>query len=315
MTEGLCVICTKERAPEVGMLCLGHYTRLTAMLRDIEDEAAMLDPRPSFAQRTGSGGGTLPSERAPARLTVLAYLDPRTKRWEPDEQPRYTPPAPKSFGPWCLFCDHQTCTDWRAGRQRDLHDDEQDAGSAALASVLEELHNWARLVREERDLNPPSKVTITSERDLLTRHVDWIAAQPWVDECFRDVRTILGQLQAVNHTAPEKPVGRCYLPTENGLCDGPVWVDDAAGHAHCGRCRATWDGPFLASLKYEMDKAKTEAARPKTSDGRRMMTVKELAAQRNTTVNAVKIKLSRNGARAVQGHYDPAILDRSKASA
>ena len=131
-----------------------------------------------------------------------------------------------------------------------------------------------------------------------------------MDECYRDIRTILGQLQAVNHTAPDKPVGRCYLPSPEGLCGGPVWIDDAAGHAHCGRCRAAWDGPQIAALKYELDKIKAEAARPKMSDGRRMLTAVELSNKHKISVNAVRIRLSRIGAKAVQGHYDPDVLEQ-----
>lgn len=308
-----CVICGTDRLATHGYVCTSHYERLADTLRALEDEALHLDPRPSMQQRTGSGGGSPASERAPARLTVIAYRDPRTRRWEPDEQPRYTPPAPKSFGPWCLFCDHDTCTAWRAGRRRDLHDDEYDAGSAALASVLDELHNWARLVREERGLAAPQRVTITGERDLMTRQLPWMVEQPWIDECWTDLRRLLGQLQAVNFTAPDKPIGRCYLPDDEGLCNGPIWVDDAAGHAHCGRCRATWDGPYLATLRYEMDKAKAEAVRPRTADGRRMLTIAELMVAWQTSENGVRLRLSRAKARPVLGHYDPDCA--SKASA
>lgn len=311
----VCVICAREREARVGLLCLGHFTHLGEVLRAVEEEAVTLDARPSMAVRTGPGGGSLASERAPARLSVLVYLDPRTKRWERDVEPRYTLPAPKSIGPWCLLCEHETCVAWRTGRRRDLHDDEHDAGSEALASVLGELHAWARLVREERALAAPAYVTITGERDLLTRQLDWIAEQPWVDECFADLRKILGQLQAVNHTAPDKPVGRCYLPTDTGVCDGPVWVDDAEGHAQCGRCRQTWDGPQMALLKHEMERQAREDARPKTEDGRRMLTARELVEQGYaSTVSNVRVRAHRRRVAAVRGHYDPEwFIDKASA--
>ena len=302
---GRCVLCTNRA--DVGYLCGGHLERLAAMLRDIEDEAVHLDARPSMAIRTGSGKGSLASERAPARLDVLAFLHPQTRQWTRDEQPRYTPPAPKAFGPWCLFCDHETCTAWRAGRRRDLHDDEHDAGSDRLMSILGVLNGWARVVREERDLAEPEQITITGERDLLSRHLDWCAAQPWIDEMFGELRQLRAALKSLNGTEDDKPVGRCYLLIDGEECAGPIWMDQAAGHAHCGRCKNTWDGEQVARLKFalEMDR------RPKAADGEPMLTAEEIASRHGLSVNAVRLRLSRNGWRVVQGsYYDPAWLER-----
>ena len=323
-----CVVHSKPAEARHGLLCDGHYQRLAEILRSVEEEAILLDARPSMAQRVGSGGGGLASEKVPALLTVIAYRDRRTKRWEPETEPSYLPPPPKSIGPWCLFCDHDSCTAWRAGRRRDLHDDEHDAGSAALASVLEELHNWARLVREERDLAPPQHVTITGERDLLSRQLDWIAGQPWVDECFGDMRKLLGQLQEANKTRPDKPAGSCFLLTDTGVCGGNIWrretrqqtwraladrcvieaVKTLDGPAYCDSCGQEWDGADLDRLNLILAQAKAEKARPKTEDGRRMLTAQELAAALGITLNAVRIIITRNRERiaSVNGHYDPA---------
>lgn len=302
---GRCVIGSREHQAEVGLLCEHHLQQLATTLRDIEDEAIHLDARPSMAIRTGSGS-SLVSERSPARLDVLAFLDPQTRQWTRDAQPRYTPPAPKAFGPWCLFCEHETCVAWRTGRPRDLHDDEADAGSDRLMSALGVLHGWARVVREDRDLEPPASITITGERDTLSRHLDWCAEQPFVDEMHAELRQLRAALKSLNGNEDERPVGRCYLPADDGECGGPIWVDDAAGHAHCGRCRQTWDGAQLAHLQYELDLMK----RPKAEDGKPMLTAEEIATRRGMSVNAVRLRLSRNGSRAVHGYYDPAWLDR-----
>lgn len=332
-----CVVHSKPAEARHGLLCDAHFERLDDMLRAIEDEAAMLSAVPSMAIQTGSGGGSLASERAPARLEVLAALDPRTKRWEPETEQRYVPPAPKQIGPWCLFCDHETCTAWRAGRRRDLHDDEQDAGSAMLASVLEELHNWARLVREERELQPPDAVTISGERHLLVRHLEWIAEQPWVDECFGDIRKLLGLLQDVNKTKPDRPAGSCFLLTETGVCGGKIWrratrhtawrvvfdrctqesVDLSDGPAYCESCGQEWDGADLDRLNLILEQQRKEAARPKTDDGSRMLTAEELSSQLRISLNAVRIIVSRKRIPNVKGYYDPGhFADRyGKASA
>lgn len=304
---GRCVIGAKPHSAEIGYLCRHHLDRLATMLREIEDEATHLDARPSMAMRTGGGRGSLASERAPARLDVLAFLDPQTRQWTRDEQPRYTPPAPKAYGPWCLFCNHETCVAWRTGRPRDLHDDEADAGSDRLMSTLGVLNGWARVIREDRDLEPPERVTITGERDTLSRHLEWCAAQPFIDEMYAELRQLRAALKSLNGNEDDKPVGRCYLPTDDGECGGPIWIDDVAGHAHCGKCGQTWDGNQLYRLQFELELMK----RPKGEDGQPMLTAEEIATRRGLSVNAVRLRLSRNGAKVVPGgYYDPAWLKR-----
>jgi hypothetical protein len=175
-------------------------------------------------------------------------------------------------------------------------------------SVLGVLGGWARVVREERALTWPERITVTSERKTLSTQLDWIAAQPWVDELARDLRALRGQLKACNGTQDPRPEGSCYLLTDGTTCGGPIWLDTANGHAHCGRCRATWDGPQLAHLKWELDRAKELRDRPHTDDGRPFLTVQELADGAGVSVNAAYIRLSRAGIRATGSHYHPDAL-------
>lgn len=273
-----CVVHSKPAEARHGLLCEAHFTRLSTMLRDVEDEAAILSAVPSLAIRTGSGGGSLASTRTPARLNVLVHTDRR-----------------------------------RGTGKSETEDDALAAGQTL--PILDVLSSWARIVREEcptlrrreRGLDPgPDWLTVTRERDVLTRNLEWVAEQPWCDEMYTDIRQLLSQLRAANGTQPEKPVGRCYLPNDTGLCDGPIWVDDAAGHAHCGRCRQTWDGAQLAMLSFELERAKAEASRPKTENGRRMLTAEELVAQGYvSSVSNVRVKAHRAGIVSVDGHYDP----------
>lgn len=332
-----CVVHSKPAEARHGLLCTAHFDRLADMLREIEDEAAMLSAVPSMAIRTGSGGGSLASERAPARLDVLAFRDPQTRRWTRSVTAKHPLPAPKAFGPWCLFCEHESCVDWRAGRRRDLHDDEHDAGSERLLSILGVLNGWARIVREERDLAPPERVTITGERHTLTRHLDWLSAQPYIDEAYADIRTLVESLKSLNGTVDEKPAGTCFLFTEDGgVCGGRIWrkaeertvwralrdrcvrdprpIELRDGPAHCERCGHEWDGADLDRLNLILEQQKAELARPKTPDGQKMMTAQELAHQWRTSVDNVRKMASRQGIRATQGHYDPARFQR-KASA
>lgn len=297
-----CVICTSEREATYGLLCTAHFERLASMLREVELEACLLDARPSMAVRTGWGGGSLASERSPVRLDVLVHTDRRSR-----------PAGSRYPGPACPSCWHDSCTDIRAWI------DAFDARATETLSILDVLHSWARLVREERALTAPHAPTIGSERDLLTRQLEWLADQPFIDEAYADVRNLLGQLKGTNGTADEKPVGRCYLPATDGkepICNGPIWVDVIAGQAHCGRCRQTWDGPQLALLSFEMQRAREEAARPRTEDGRRMLTAEELVAQGTvSSVNNVRVRAHRLGIVSVNGHYDPDQFAERKAIA
>jgi len=289
MTETRCVICTADKAAVVGLLCAGHHSRLASMLRDVEDEACHLDARPSMQQRMDSGKGSLASERAPVRLEVVVLNDRRTRG------AGQRPP-----GPHCVECWHGSCEDIRAWL------DAQAAGAVQAMSILDVLGSWARLVREERDLAEPDSVTITGERDLLTRQLDWVAAQPWVDEAYSDLRTLLGQLRSANGTTPEKPAGRCPDLITGSDCGGPVWVDGAAGHAYCSRCRRTWDGRELNRLGLILEAQRREAARPRADDGEPMLTAAELVAKGyvSSPVN-VRVKAHRLGLVSVDGHYDP----------
>jgi hypothetical protein len=304
-----CVICARDA--EHGYLCADHYTRLASMLRDIEDEAAVLDAAPSMAIRTGSGGGSLAHERAPLNLDAVVAQDPRRglMRWAAMDSDDL-----RAFDPWGL-------------------DD--------TASVLESLDSRARTVEEESGEPLPKVATISGTRDYLTTNLPWISRQPWVDEFFQELADVLGQLQRTNKTRPEKPVGICQLPRTESVCGGRIWqreqersiwrqaapgsdrctrvrvkVND--GPAYCERCRATWDDPKeLNRLHLIEEQRVAEAARPKTRDGRRMLTAAELVAHGLvSSVSNVRVRAHRLGVAAVKGHYDPEPFERQeKASA
>lgn len=221
MTDGQCVIGQREHAAHVGYLCRGHLEKLGGILRDIEDEALHLDARPSMAIRTGSGGGSLASERSPARLDVLVHNDPRSRL-----------AGTRLPGPACPQCWHDSCTDIRAWL------DAYDAGAGELRSILDVLGSWAALVREERDFVPPDTVTLTGERDLLSRQLEWVAEQPWVDEAYDDLRKLLVQLKGSNGTNPvrKKAVGICPTLLDEGECGGRLWPNEERGDVICDHC-------------------------------------------------------------------------------
>lgn len=286
-----CVICAKEA--EHGYLDAECYGRISSVLRQIEDEAAILEAVPSMAQRTGAGGGSLASHRSPAVLDAIVARDPRRglMRWASDD-----------FDPWGL-------------------DD--------TASVLETLSSWCRTVNEENG-EPLPAPDISCAREYLTRNLPWITRQPWVDELWTSVRDLLGQLKRTNKTQDDRPVGICQLPRYESICGGRIWqreqdrfiwrqaepgsdhcrrvkvrIND--GPAFCERCRATWDDPKeLNRLHLIEEQRQAEAARPKTEDGRRMLTAQELVEQGYvSSVSNVRVKAHRLGLASVKGHYDP----------
>ena len=288
---GTCVICTKGAA--VGNLCGGHFDRFGSMLREVEDETALLTTVPSMQIRLDGGHGGLASERAPARLDVLVHLD------------------------------------YRRGTGKSETDDDAHAAGDTLP-VLDVLHSWARIVRDERGLTLEGSVSVMSERGLLTRHLDWIAAQGWVDEAYTDVRTLLGQLRSANGHRAERPFSEC--PHDD--CSGSVWVHEevqpvwrrytdrcsqtwepAPGAACCDTCGTTWatEGE-KARLRRMVDDANAEKARPRTEDGRPMLTAEELVKQGYVSSAAnVRVTAHRRGIVATRGHYDPELFGKVSA--
>lgn len=215
-----------QRRPHVGLLCRDHADRLGTLLRDVEEEAIYLDSRKSLAITHDQAGGGLASHQAPAVVDVVTLIDRR----------------------------HSTGRIWLP------EDDADPYGWDDTPSVLETLHAWARVVREDRDLATPERITVTGERDLLTRQLPWIAEQPWVDELMAELTALVKALRRVNGTWDEA-VGKCdTLQPDGNLCDGDVWhviihpdgtlargthtkpgPDDEPGF-RCGRCRRVWTG-------------------------------------------------------------------------
>lgn len=287
-TGTFCVICARDA--EHGYLCADDYTHLGAMLRQIEDEAAILDAVPSMAIRSGSGGGgTLASHRAPANLDVIVANDPRR------------------------------------GTGRIGYDDADPWGIDDTASVLETLHSRARTVREEGPFTGPEVITVSGERDFLNGKLDWCARQPWIDEMWHEMRELLQQLQRSNKTQPPRHEGFCPTIRNESICGGRIWrrehkrfvwrvkndrcererIEVNDGEAYCERCAATWDGLELKRLNLILEKQQEEDARPRAENGEPMLTAREMADKLHITVATFRVRATRRGVRPVLGHYDP----------
>jgi hypothetical protein len=293
--EQHCVIGDREHhsAHDGLLVCRNHLDELGRFLREIEDEAAVLEVAPSLAISYERSSGGLASEQAPVRLDVVAYTDPRTNLVPATDLQRQRIEhvdhcdggcrgrcRARAIGPFCLFCDHDSCKAWRAGRRRDLHDDEQDARSDQVLSALAVLHAWADNVRDDRKLTRPEHVTLSGERNLLTRQlVDWVARQYYVADFYDELQRLTRSLKRANNTV-EVHAGTCdTLRPDGELCGGKVWhvlvkpdgkvvrggrmpgPDDEPGF-RCATCRRVWTGTEAVRKRHDMwldeQKRKTE---------------------------------------------------------
>lgn len=288
-----------RRNPTIGYVCAGHFARLGDTLAALSSEVTNLNAVPSMQAKTGRSGG-LASQRAPARLDVLVHTDPRRGVPGLSDKARDDPAA---------------------------YDD--------TPSVLDVLHSWARLVREERNYASRGPVTIATEREMLARHLEWMCQQAWIDEAYRDLTRLLATLQAANGQRTEKPMARCVRVVGDRLCGGDIWVQDVVqlatkadgtvmrvtvpdGPAVCDSCGVRWEtAADKARLNLMIQQAHDELTRPRTEDGRPMFTAVELVTQgKVSTVSNVRTMAHRAGKVTVDGHYDPQWFERpSKATA
>lgn len=120
-----------------------------------------------------------------------------------------------------------------------------------IVPVLAMLESWARMVREERDLDKPkAKATVSSEACLLLTHLDWIAEQAWVDELAKEMRDIKSALHAAIGDHAPRPVGTCpVIHPDNGECRGKLYQDRYGGMSvTCTKCGETWGETELRRL-------------------------------------------------------------------
>lgn len=258
-----CVIRGKEHPAFEGLLiCQQHLKDLSRMLGEVEDEAIHLEVAPSMAILYDRSGSGLASETSPVRTTPSALLDRRR-------------------GTGMTYASQDDEIAW---------DD--------TPSAIETLHSRARLVREERHLSTPtttvllgrgrrragaigpfcdrlcghdscgpwitdsvrSPATLTGERELLSRHLRWVAEQPWVDEFYDELHALLAALRRANNSQ-RVPAGTCgTLLSDGSSCTGQVWhvlirsdgkivhedgsrpaPEDEPGF-RCGACHRVWTG-------------------------------------------------------------------------
>lgn len=121
-----------------------------------------------------------------------------------------------------------------------------------LVPVLAILESWARLIREERQLQPCQRqTTVTSEAGIILAHLDWASTQPWIDELAKELREVKSALHsAIGDHAP-RPVGTCPVihPDHDTECGGRLYQDRYGGMSvTCRKCGETWGETELRRL-------------------------------------------------------------------
>jgi hypothetical protein len=117
--------------------------------------------------------------------------------------------------------------------------------------VLAVLEAWARLVREERQLRKPTTpATILSEATLLIAHLDWVAAQPFIDDLASELRSTKSALHAAIGDHAPRSVGPCpIVDPEHGPCTGRLYQDRYGRlSVTCNRCGEVWGETELRRL-------------------------------------------------------------------
>jgi len=219
--------CTRPAAPGI-LLCVQDAARLGDWIARIGDEFAQLDATPSMQGReVGTVGGT-------------------------------TLTSQRSVGNLDVMA-------LRADRRGDGTTDVW--GWDDTPSVLETLGSWARLVREQRGIEPDWRwitrrrayaptgpwcddcdhatcvawrfdnrvyvpATVSSERRLLAGELEWILTQDWVDEFYDAIRSLWSAVRRVNDPGGSNGP-RCG-------CGGRIRL--AAGTATCSACGTSTSG-------------------------------------------------------------------------
>lgn len=123
--------------------------------------------------------------------------------------------------------------------------------------ILNVLHEWERIIREDRHLTPPALVPLADpgpEGDwtmaqlvaavrFQQSHLDWSGTQPWFDDYAREVRDLHGQGQAAAREHRQRAMRvPCPAETDHGhSCGKPLAIpDDLTAPLRCPACRSEW---------------------------------------------------------------------------
>lgn len=127
-------------------------------------------------------------------------------------------------------------------------------------AILDTLHGWERIIREDRHLTPPALVpkqpTVEAEVAATVKfhlvHLDWSVTQPFADDFAREVAEVHQQ----GMTAAQQfrdPVRRVACPTDTddgGRCGYILGLagTDLLQHITCKACGTNWTTARLVAV-------------------------------------------------------------------
>lgn len=200
----------KPTEVEIGHLCSYHRRRLDTDSREIG--FLIVDTRRIF-------DGGAPSEGSPKTRHLKAA----------------SAPAPGDLVIMSLF-DNRTAPARIAGSERNPEGDP----SEPMPAVLEVVASWLQCFAEERPLTVLPSAVI-AQLDLMRRHHDWAAQQPWVDDYSRELAELRKALRLAVHDQPVTVYGRCDMPTTGATtCGGTLLQENGSGVIRCASCGKRW---------------------------------------------------------------------------
>lgn len=116
-----------------------------------------------------------------------------------------------------------------------------------MAAVLA---SWCRVVYEDRGITPPAGIELHHTAPWLIAHVEWLAAQPFVDEILAELKAITRRARSLSDIPARRvPLAeRCVINRDGSRCEGTValMVHGDDWWADCTHCEDAQDAtPYL----------------------------------------------------------------------
>ena len=127
-------------------------------------------------------------------------------------------------------------------------------------SILNVLHSWEKVVREDRKLTPPALLPrypdeVAQSVKFHLTHLDWSIEQPWADEFAREIASLhsLGSSAARRDREHVKRIP-CPADFKEGICGFMLAIksDDMLETIVCKRCDSDWTTARLVSVSMSM---------------------------------------------------------------
>jgi len=129
--------------------------------------------------------------------------------------------------------------DYRSRAAGDGPDDEDQP----TRSILGSLHQLARWIREEQDVNAPLNITVATEIGYLIGAMDFCAHQTWIDDVAGDLRELHAQCRRLAGDQPPRPIGRCTTLIDDHECGTPLYMPVRGDTIACVGCHREWRRP------------------------------------------------------------------------